>query len=102
MVIVDYLVATSQDDIHATIKPTRYCVVHLTLPVHIQLESHTRLVAMTRDQMEQLRFRGRFRCLAWDATCPNTFICASQQQKAGSAATAAELKKAESSQVPGH
>jgi len=58
MVIMDYLVATGQDDIHATIKSTRFCVVRLTPPVHMQLESHTRsVVAMTSDQMEQLRFR---------------------------------------------
>jgi len=60
MVIMDYLVATAQDDIHATIKSTKFCVVHLTLPVYMKLESHTRsVVAMTRDQMEQLRFHGR-------------------------------------------
>jgi len=60
MVIMDYLVAPAQDDIHATIKSTRYCVVHLTPPVLMQLESHIRsMVVMTRDQMEQLRFRER-------------------------------------------
>jgi len=51
---------SAQDDIHAPIKSTRYCVGHLTLPEHMQFESHTRsVVAMSRDQMEQLRFRGR-------------------------------------------
>jgi len=60
IVIMDYLVAMAQDDIHATIKSTRYCVVHLTPPVLMQLESHIRsVVVMTRDQMGQLRFRGR-------------------------------------------
>jgi len=60
MVIMDYLVATAQDDINTTIKSTRFRVVHLTPPVHMQLESHIRsVVAMTRDKMEQLRFRGR-------------------------------------------
>jgi len=60
MVIMDYLVATAQDDIQATIKSTRYCVVHLTPLVVMQLESHIRsVIVMTRDQMEQLRFRGR-------------------------------------------
>jgi len=60
MVIMDYLVATAQDDIHATITSTRYCVVYLTPPVLMQLESHIRsVVVMTRYQIEQLRFRGR-------------------------------------------
>jgi len=68
MVIMDYLIATAQDDIHATIKSTRYCVVYLPLPVLMQLESHIRsVVAMTRDQMEQLRFPGR---VAWLRTPP--------------------------------
>jgi len=40
MVITDYLVTAAQNDIHASIKSTRYCVVHLTLPVHTQFESH--------------------------------------------------------------
>jgi len=47
---------------------------------------------MTRDQMEQLRLR----CLAWDATCLNTYAQSYVQansRKAGSAATGAELKK---------
>jgi len=58
MAIMD--VTTAQDDIHATIKSMRYCIVHLTPPVYIQLESHAcSVVAMTRDQTEQLRFRGR-------------------------------------------
>jgi len=70
MVVMDYLVAMAQDDIHATIESTRYCVVHLTPPVHMQLESHTRsVVAMTRDQMEQLRFRRRG-AVVWLGTPP--------------------------------
>jgi len=102
MVIMDYLVATAQDDIHATIKSTRFCVVHLTPTLHMQLESHIRsVVALTRDQMEQLRFRGRgavvlLGCLAWDATCPNTYAQSyvlANSRKAGSPATEAELKK---------
>jgi len=56
---MDYRVGTAQDDIHVTIKLMRYYVVHLTPPVHMQLESPTRsVVAMTRDQMELLRGRG--------------------------------------------
>jgi len=49
---------------------TRFCVVHLTPPVHMQLESHTgSVVAMTRDQMEQLRFCGRG-AVVWFGTPP--------------------------------
>jgi len=71
MVIMGYLVATAQYDIHATIKSTRFCVVHLTPPVHMQLESYIRsVVAMTRDQMEQLRFRGN----VWSGPRSQMFI----------------------------
>jgi len=56
MVIRNYLFATAHDDNNATIKSTRYCVMHLTLLVHMQLASHTRsTVVMTRDKMEQLK-----------------------------------------------
>jgi len=58
MAIMDCFIATAQDDIHATIKSTRFCVVYLTPPALMQLYSHTStVVAMTREQMEQLRFR---------------------------------------------
>jgi len=46
MAIMDYLVATAQDDVHAPIESMRYCVVHLTPPVLMQLESHIRSVAV--------------------------------------------------------
>jgi len=68
----------------------------------MQLESHTRsVVAMTRDQIEQLRFRGRG-AVVWlqkDAMyLPKHIIyaqslCIANSRKAGSAATEAELKK---------
>jgi len=96
MVIMDYLVATAQDDIHATIKSTRYCVVHLTPPMHLQLESHTRsVVAMTRDQMEQHRFRGRG-AVVWLGTPPvptHIHNVLANSRKTGSAATEVELEK---------
>jgi len=70
MVIMDYLVATAQDDIIATIKSTRFCVVHLSPPLHMQLDNHNRsLVAMSRGQMEQQRFRGRG-AVVWLGTPP--------------------------------
>jgi len=98
MIIMDYLVATAQDDIHATIKSTRFCVVHLTPPMHMLIENHTRsVVAMTRDQMEQLRFCGRG-AVVWLGTPPDpthntqSYVQANSR-KVGSAATGAELKK---------
>jgi len=65
----------------------------------MQLESHTRsVVAMTRDQMEQLRFRGRG-AVVWLGTLPAPThnyaqsYAQANSRKAGSAATEAELKK---------
>jgi len=63
MVIMDYLVATAQDDIHATIKSTRYCVVHLTLCGRNDKRP---------DGATQIPWK-RSRWLAWDATCPYTY-----------------------------
>jgi len=63
----------------------------------MQLESNTHyVVAMTRDQMAQLRFHGRG-AVVWLRTPPATthtqsYVLANSR-KAGSAATEAELKK---------
>jgi len=95
---------TAQDDIHATIKSTRFCVVHLTPPVHMQLERHTRSVGeMTTDQMEQIRFRGRGAVVGLRRHLPqhiSTVICASQQQEGWFCSNGSRTE--ETSQVPGH
>jgi len=99
MATMDYLVATAQDDIHATIKSTRYCVVRLTPPVHnyATREPHSLYGCNDKrpDGATQIPWK-RGPCLAWDATCPNTYAQSYVQansRKAGSAATGAELKK---------
>jgi len=104
MVIMDYLITTAQDDIHATIKSTRFSVVHLTPPVHMQLESHTlSVVEMTRDQTEQLRFREEGPLSGLGRNLPQhirTVICASQQQEGWFSSNGSRIE--ETSEVPGH
>jgi len=59
----------------------------------MQLESHTcSVIAMTRDQMEQLRFRGRG-AVVWLGTPLALITVIANSRKASSAATEAELNK---------
>jgi len=78
MAIMDYLVATAQDDIHALIRSTKYCGAYATREPHSLCDRNDkRPVGAT-----QIPWK-RGRCMAWDATCPKTYAQLHVQQTAG-------------------